>query len=92
MCFTVFASQLTGVTATEAATFRLTFAAALLPTYPSIDIWGAVIFTVLRFVQGVGVGGKGGGPVLMSMEWSRDDKTRGRIARAPRNCCHRRRS
>lgn len=32
-----------------------TFAAALVPTCASIGIWGAVILTVLRFIQGVGV-------------------------------------
>jgi hypothetical protein len=38
-----------------------TFAVALVPTYESIGIWGAVILTVLRFIQGVGVGGEWGG-------------------------------
>ena len=37
----------------------------------TIGIWGAVILTVLRFMQGVGVGGEWGGSVLMSMEWAR---------------------
>jgi metabolite-proton symporter len=60
-----------------------TFAVALVPTYESIGIWGAVILTVLRFIQGVGVGGEWGGSVLMSMEWARDDKTRGLIASWP---------
>jgi len=60
-----------------------TFAVALVPTYESIGIWGAVILTVLRFIQGVGVGGEWGGSVLMSMEWARDDKTRGFIASWP---------
>jgi len=60
-----------------------TFAVALVPTYQSVGIWGAVILTVLRFVQGVGVGGEWGGSVLMSMEWARDDKSRGLIASWP---------
>src|SRR5262249_10643639 len=34
-----------------------TFAVALVPTYESIGIWGAVLLTILRFIQGVGVGG-----------------------------------
>src|SRR6201997_505236 len=34
-----------------------TFLVALVPGYASIGIWGAVILTILRFVQGVGVGG-----------------------------------
>ena len=60
-----------------------TFAVALVPTYESIGIWGAVILTVLRFIQGVGVGGEWGGSVLMSMEWARTDKSRGFIASWP---------
>jgi MFS family permease len=39
--------------------------------------------TVLRFIQGVGVGGEWGGSVLMSMEWARGDKSRGLIASWP---------
>jgi metabolite-proton symporter len=60
-----------------------TFLVALVPTYQTIGIWGAVILTVLRFVQGVGVGGEWGGSVLMSMEWARSDKHRGFIASWP---------
>jgi metabolite-proton symporter len=60
-----------------------TFAVALVPTYESIGIWGAVILTVLRFVQGVGVGGEWGGSVLMSMEWARSNHSRGLVASWP---------
>src|SRR5437867_3571697 len=60
-----------------------TFAVALVPTYDSIGIWGAVILTILRFIQGVGVGGEWGGSVLMSMEWARSDHSRGFIASWP---------
>jgi len=60
-----------------------TFAVALVPTYESIGIWGAVILTVLRFIQGVGVGGEWGGSVLMSMEWARNNRSRGFIASWP---------
>jgi metabolite-proton symporter len=60
-----------------------TAAVALVPTYASIGIWGAVILTVLRFIQGVGVGGEWGGSVLMSMEWARTDRSRGLIASWP---------
>ena len=60
-----------------------TFAVALVPTYASIGIWGAVILTVLRFIQGVGVGGEWGGSVLLSMEWARTNKSRGFIASWP---------
>jgi metabolite-proton symporter len=60
-----------------------TFAVALVPTYASIGVWGAVILTVLRFVQGVGVGGEWGGSVLMSMEWARSNDSRGLVASWP---------
>ncbi len=48
-----------------------TFFVALVPGYNSIGIWGAVILSVLRFIQGVGVGGEWGGSVLLAMEWGR---------------------
>src|SRR5271155_1218344 len=60
-----------------------TFAVALVPTYASIGIWGAVILTILRFIQGIGVGGEWGGSVLMSMEWARSNKHRGFVASWP---------
>src|SRR5947207_3038870 len=60
-----------------------TAAVAVVPTYESVGIWGAVILTVLRFLQGVGVGGEWGGSVLMSMEWARGDRSRGLIASWP---------
>jgi metabolite-proton symporter len=60
-----------------------TFLVALVPTYEQIGVWGAVLLTVLRFIQGVGVGGEWGGSVLMSMEWARDNNTRGFIASWP---------
>ena len=60
-----------------------TFLVALVPTYDSIGIWGAVILTALRFIQGVGVGGEWGGSVLLSMEWARTTGHRGFIASWP---------
>ena len=60
-----------------------TFAVALVPTYETIGIWGAVILTILRFIQGIGVGGEWGGSVLMSMEWARSNHSRGLIASWP---------
>ncbi len=60
-----------------------TAAVAVVPTYASIGIWGAVILTALRFIQGVGVGGEWGGSVLMSMEWARNNHSRGLIASWP---------
>jgi len=60
-----------------------TFAIALVPTYDSIGIWGAVILTILRVIQGIGVGGEWGGSVLISMEWARGHGNRGLIASWP---------
>ena len=60
-----------------------TFAVGFVPTYDSIGIWGAVILTVIRFIQGIGVGGEWGGSVLLSMEWARTNKHRGFITSWP---------
>src|SRR5437764_96850 len=60
-----------------------TFAVAFVPTYDRIGIWGAVLLTLLRFIQGVGVGGEWGGSVLMSMEWTRTNAHRGFVASWP---------
>jgi MFS family permease len=60
-----------------------TFAIAFVPTYSSIGIWGAVLLTVLRMLQGIGVGGEWGGSVLLAMEWSRGHGQRGLIASWP---------
>jgi metabolite-proton symporter len=60
-----------------------TFLIAFVPTYESIGIWGAVILTVLRMLQGIGVGGEWGGSVLLAMEWSRHHGQRGLIASWP---------
>jgi metabolite-proton symporter len=60
-----------------------TFLVALVPGYERIGIWGAVILTFLRFVQGIGVGGEWGGSVLLSMEWAQTNRHRGFIASWP---------
>ncbi len=60
-----------------------TFLIAFVPSYASIGIWGAVILTVLRVVQGIGVGGEWGGSVLISMEWARSHGSRGLVASWP---------
>ncbi len=60
-----------------------TFLIAFVPTYASIGIWGAVILTILRMVQGIGVGGEWGGSVLLAMEWSRHHGQRGLVASWP---------
>jgi MFS family permease len=60
-----------------------TTAVGLVPTYDKIGMWGAVILTLLRLIQGIGVGGEWGGSVLLAMEWSRTTKNRGFIASWP---------
>jgi metabolite-proton symporter len=60
-----------------------TFFVAFVPTYASVGIWGAVILTVLRALQGIGVGGEWGGSVLLAMEWSRTQGQRGLVASWP---------
>ena len=60
-----------------------TAAVALVPTYSSIGIWGAVILKLLRFIPGVGVGGAWAGSGLMSMDWARTDPSRGMVAAWP---------
>ncbi len=60
-----------------------TFAIAFVPTYELIGIWGAVLLTVLRMIQGIGVGGEWGGSVLLAMEWSRKHNQRGLVAAWP---------
>jgi MFS family permease len=60
-----------------------TFLIAFVPTYESIGIWGAVILTILRMIQGIGVGGEWGGSVLLAMEWSRHHGQRGLVASWP---------
>jgi len=76
-----------GRKATLLATLMLmgiaTFLIAFVPTYGSIGIWGAVILTVLRMLQGIGAGGEWGGSVLIAMEWARGHRNRGFIAAWP---------
>ncbi len=60
-----------------------TFFVGLVPTYAAIGIWGAVILSILRFMQGVGVGGEWGGSVLLAMEWARTNEHRGFVTSWP---------
>ena len=41
----------------------------VLPTYAAIGLAAPILLTLLRVVQGIGVGGEWGGSVLLSMEW-----------------------
>src|SRR5476649_581629 len=60
-----------------------TIAVGLVPGYDTIGIWGAVLLTFIRLVQGIGVGGEWGGSVLLAMEWAQTNKHRGFIASWP---------
>jgi MFS family permease len=51
-----------------------TFLVGVLPGYASIGIWAPLLLTLLRLVQGFGVGGEWGGAVLVSLEWGEQDK------------------
>ena len=69
--------------ATLLVTGFATVAVGLVPTYESIGIWGAVLLTTIRLIQGIGVGGEWGGSVLLAMEWARTNHNRGFIASWP---------
>src|SRR6202171_3608720 len=59
------------------------FAVGFVPSYASIGIWGAVILTIVRFIQGVGIGGEWGGARLIAMEWAKSNAHRGFITSWP---------
>ena len=54
----------------------------LLPGYATLGIWAGVLLTVLRILQGIGVGGEWGGSVVLSMEWGSNQR-RGLVASWP---------
>ena len=45
-----------------------TFLIGCLPTYAQIGVWAPLLLVVLRFIQGIGLGGEWGGAVLMVVE------------------------
>jgi len=49
----------------------------LVPTYETIGIWGGIALTILRMLQGIGVGGEWGGSVAVSTEWATFESKRG---------------
>ncbi|WP_409495241.1 MFS transporter [Amycolatopsis sp. cmx-11-12] len=51
-----------------------TFLIGLLPTYETIGGFAAVLLVLLRFAQGVGIGGEWGGAVLLSSEFGDPNK------------------
>jgi MFS transporter, MHS family, shikimate and dehydroshikimate transport protein len=42
--------------------------ARALPTYQQIGIWAPILLVILRFIQGIGLGGEWGGASLMVIE------------------------
>ena len=69
--------------ATLLVTGIATTAVGLVPTYDSIGVWGAILLTIIRLIQGIGVGGEWGGSVLLTMEWARTNKNRGFLSSWP---------
>ncbi len=59
-----------------------TFAIGLVPTYAVFGIAAPILLVVLRFLQGIGLGGEWGGAVLMTLE-SGDPRRRGLNASWP---------
>ena len=59
-----------------------TFLIGCLPTHATIGFLAPVLLTLLRLIQGIGVGGEWGGSVLLSMEWG-SAKRRGFMASWP---------
>jgi metabolite-proton symporter len=57
-------------------------AIGLVPPFQTIGIWAPLLLTVLRVLQGLGVGGEWGGSVLLAMEWGRTHR-RGLMASWP---------
>ncbi|MFC4949536.1 MFS transporter [Pseudonocardia sp. GCM10023141] len=53
-----------------------TFLIGLLPSYATIGVAAPIILVLLRFAQGIGVGGEWGGAVLLSSEYG-DPRKRG---------------
>ena len=51
-----------------------TFAIGCLPTYAQIGVAAPLILIVLRFLQGLGLGGEWGGAVLMAVEHSPENR------------------
>jgi MFS family permease len=76
-----------GRKATLIVTLLITGVATVLvgcvPGYNAIGIWAPILLTIIRLVQGIGVGGEWGGSVLLAMEWARTDKNRGFLSAWP---------
>lgn len=51
-----------------------TIAIGLIPTYEQIGYWAALLLVLVRFLQGMAVGGEWGGAVLMAVEHAPEGK------------------
>jgi MFS family permease len=51
-----------------------TFLIGALPSYAAIGIWAPILLGILRFLQGLGLGGEWGGAVLMTLEHGSSDR------------------
>jgi MFS transporter, MHS family, shikimate and dehydroshikimate transport protein len=51
-----------------------TFAVGCLPTYQQIGVWAPIALVILRFIQGIGLGGEWGGASLMVTEHAPADR------------------
>ncbi|HEY3910244.1 MAG TPA: MFS transporter [Stellaceae bacterium] len=60
-----------------------TVCVGLVPSYASIGIAAPILLTIIRLVQGIGVGGEWGGSVLLAMEWAKTTKNRGFLTSWP---------
>jgi MFS family permease len=58
------------------------FLMGVLPTYENIGFWAPLLLIILRFFQGIGVGGEWAGSILLSMEWG-SEKKKGIMASIP---------
>ncbi|WP_339212132.1 MFS transporter [Aeribacillus sp. FSL K6-3256] len=47
-----------------------TFGMGVMPTYQVIGIWAPIFLTLLRFIQGLALGGEWGGSVLLAVEYA----------------------
>jgi MFS family permease len=50
------------------------------PGFPSIGIWAPILLTMVRLIQGIGLGGEWGGSVLLIVESARSNKNRGLLS------------